>query len=140
MKLTRHPDWTKRLSALVVERLHLPFAWGPNDCVTFAADAVLAMTGEDAIAAWRGQWSTARQAYRLLQPLGGIGCAASSVGLPEVLPRFAQRGDVVLLRPSGRLSSMRGALGVCLGERIAAPGPRGLTMVPFGEGAAAWRV
>jgi hypothetical protein len=140
MTIARLPDWTQRLSSLVVERLHVPFAWGPNDCVTFAADAVLAMTGHDPIEAWRAQWSTARQAFRTLQPLGGLAGAVRTAGLQEVGPRLARRGDVVLLRPPGREHSMRGALGICLGERIAAPGPRGLVMASLAEGVTAWRV
>lgn len=140
MNLTRNKDWQDRLDALVLVRLRAPFAWGGHDCVLFAADAVLAMTGTDPAAAWRGQWTSAREAFRLLRPLGGLAAAAAGAGLPEVPPRMAQRGDVVLLRAPGRAGSMRGALGVCLGERIAAPGGRGLVMAGLGEGVRAWRV
>jgi hypothetical protein len=140
MTLTRRTDWQARLDAVVVQRLRMPFAWGANDCATFAADAVLAMTDVDLLEGPRGQWTSARQAFRILQPLGGLAGAVRAHGLQEVGPRLARRGDLVLLRAPGRERSMRGAMGICLGERIAAPGMRGLVMASLGEGVTAWRV
>lgn len=136
----RLPTWQHELDALVLERRLLPFTWGANDCVTFAAEAVRRMTGEQLAPVATGAWSSARQAYRALQAYGGLAAAVRSTGLQEVGPRFARRGDVVLLRPPGRVRSMRGALGVCLGERIAAPGVSGLVMARLGEGVTAWRI
>jgi hypothetical protein len=140
MKLTRRIDWQQRLTALVIERLALPFAWGSNDCVTFAAEAVYLMTDQDPMESWRGQWSNAHQALRVLQQLGGLACAVNAAGLQEVGPRMAQRGDLVLLPAPGRRGAVRYALGVCLGERVAGPGLLGLVMAPLGAGVKAWRV
>lgn len=140
MKLARRPDWQQRLTALVVERMTMPFAWGANDCVTFAAQAVLQMTDLPLLPAGVPTWTSARQAFRELRAFGGLAGAVRATGLQEVGPRLAQRGDVVLLRAPGRPGSMRGALGICLGDRIAAPGIRGLTMAGLGEGVTAWRV
>lgn len=138
--MTRRPDWQTRLDALVMERMPTPFAWGENDCVTFAADAVLAMTDEDLMVPWRGQWASARQAVRVLRPLGGLAGAVRALArLEEVGARLARRGDVVLVRAPRRAESVRGALGICLGERIAAPGLRGLVLASLQDGVTAWR-
>jgi hypothetical protein len=140
MNLTRRPDWQERLTALIVARMTWPFIWGANDCATFAAEAVLQMTGTPLLPAGVPTWSSARQAYRALRPTGGLAQAVRAIGLEEVGPRMARRGDLVLLRAPARSGSMRGALGVCLGERIAAPGLRGLVMTRLSEGVTAWRV
>jgi hypothetical protein len=140
MKLTRRTDWQTQLDELVIERRTMPFAWGTNDCATFAVEAVLRMTGTSIMPAAVADWATAKQAYRALKLLGGLAEAVRASGLAEVGPRFAQRGDLVLLRAPGRLRSLRGALGICLGERIAAPGLHGLVMATLGDGEAAWRV
>ena len=36
--MLRLPNWTHRLSALMLARAQVPFAWGSNDCASFAAD------------------------------------------------------------------------------------------------------
>lgn len=140
MKPTRRPDWQQRLTALVVARMTWPFIWGVNDCTTFAADAVLQMTGSVLLPAGVPTWSNARQAFRTLRPMGGLAQAVNATGLEQVGPLLARRGDLVLLRAPARPGSMRAALGVCLGERIAAPGLRSLTMASLTEGVTAWRV
>lgn len=143
--LTRHPDWPQRLTQYVLQAMPTPFAWGRHDCVTFAADGVRVMTGVDLLAALRDEagalpWTTPMEAYRVLQPLGGLEAAVRSAGLEEVAPRLARRGDVVLVRGPARKGSMRGALGLCLGERIAAPAHNSLAMSTLSEGLKAWRV
>jgi hypothetical protein len=93
-------------------------------------------------AAVRPAWATARQAYRVLRGYCGLENAVRSVGLEEISPRLARRGDLLMVRAPrrDRPDSMRGALGICLGERIAAPGPYGLVMPPLAQGVIAWRV
>jgi hypothetical protein len=140
MKLTRRTDWQTQLDELVIERRAMPFAWGINDCATFAVEAVLRMTGTSILPTEIGPWATAKQAFRALKPFGGLANAVRASGLCEVGPRFAQRGDLVLVRAPGRPRSLRGALGICLGERIAAPGLHGLVMANLGDGGTAWRV
>jgi hypothetical protein len=47
MALKRTHDWPEQLHRLIRARWDTPFQWGVNDCGTFAADVVLAMTGVD---------------------------------------------------------------------------------------------
>lgn len=81
-----------------------PGAWGERDCAIAFCDAVLAMTGEDLAAEFRGKYSTELGAGRMLKKLGVANMeeladqvfAAHDVReLPKVL--FAQRGDAVII-------------------------------------------
>ena len=38
----RHPDWPSRLVDFIESRRNSPFVWGSNDCLCFAADALIA--------------------------------------------------------------------------------------------------
>jgi hypothetical protein len=140
MTIARRQDWQQRLTALVVARMSLPFIWGVNDCATFAAEAAKQMTGQPLLFVGVPPWHNARQAFRRLQEHGGLAAAVRESGLAEVVPGMARRGDLVLLRVPARPGSVRGAIGVCVGERVAAPGVRGLVMASLAEGVTAWRV
>lgn len=131
----RLPDWEQRLGDFVAQRLSQPFAWGVNDCVLFAADAVQAVTGVDPLPDWRGQWDDMTSAMRAIVRAGGLEAAVQSRGLQQVPPLFAQRGDVVMHRRDGA-----DALAVCVGGSLAAPSEAGLLFFGLEHGVAAWRV
>lgn len=133
--LIRLPDWEQRLSDFVVERLAEPFAWGSNDCVLFAADAVCAMTGTDPVAHVRGQWDSQLSAARAIARMGGLQAAADALGLEPIPPLYAQRGDVVLHRRDGIE-----AIAICLGNNLAGPSESGLLFFGLENGVRAWRV
>jgi hypothetical protein len=132
--LQRFEDWPERLHAFVAARSATPFAWGMHDCCIFAADAVLAVTGQDPGAPWRG-YSTARVAVRRMREPGLPAIASAALGEPIAAP-LAWRGDVVAVRLGKRI-----ALGVCLGDvATVAATPTGVAMVPMIAATAAWRV
>ncbi len=133
--IARLPDWEARLSLLVQERLGAPFAWGGNDCVLFAADCVAAMTGIDPAAQLRGQWASQSEAVRMIARAGGLAEAVRALGLVEVPPLFAQRGDLVLHRREGA-----DALAICAGSALAAPSATGLLFFGLEQGVTAWRI
>lgn len=111
----------------------MPFAWGSerNDCVSFAAAAVLASTGRKID--FRGaRWHTAIGAARLLKRLGGLE-AAIDAELPRVAVPFAQRGDVVAVQGKRGL-----LLGVVEGDTIAGPGPAHIMRLPRSAALIAW--
>lgn len=137
-RIRRLRDWPTRLAALVEERRYQPFRWGPNDCAAWAADDVLAVTGQDLLAELRGGRSTALGARRREKAIGGMPAAIERAGLQQVLPTLAQRADLVLLR--AQPGQKRGALAVCMGEQACAPGRDGLVWVPMREALRAWRV
>jgi len=143
--LQRLEDWPERLHALVEQRLQVPFRWGSNDCVMFAADAVQALTGVDLAGRLRGQYDdepSARKiglAYAGADEEGSIAQCLSDIATLNlgdlVLPSLARRGDVVLIEHDAGQS-----LAVCLGPHAAAPGRRGLMMLPPEHWLTAWRV
>ena len=127
-------NWRSSLAALMSERSSAPFAWGANDCCLFAADCVKAVTGRDPAHGLRGQYRSANGATRILARFGGVrGVAASRLG-PEISPRSAQIGDIVLVQHHGRDS-----LAVCGGTHLIAPGPDRSEPIPISSGIAAWR-
>ena len=118
-----------------------PFAWGRNDCATFACDIAEAVCGVDFADPLRGRYKTRRGAARVLKGFagGGLDVAAEKIavqhGRPEVAPSMARRGDLVLIDTDLGL-----ALGVCVGESIASAGPDGVALMPLSAARRAWRV
>lgn len=119
------PDWQTRFEAFIASRQSTPFTWGSNDCGTFAADCVQALTGKEFGAGIRG-YQTAQEAAEQLDRHGGVvGIATDALGQP--LPASqAQVGDVVLAQSRGQ-----DMLAICNGTTALAPGARGLVSVPF---------
>lgn len=112
----------------------MPFEWGRNDCCLFAADAVLAMTGEDPAASLRG-YSSALAAQRLIDEAGGLQALASQALGEPVSQLMAGVGDVVLLTNEGRE-----LLAICNGINAVAPGPDGMVVLDMAAALAAWKI
>ena len=135
----RLPGWPERLAAIVEEHRATPFAWGTHDCCLFAATVVLALTGHDPAAAWRGTYATEAEAEAIIGPAGlaaFVAGQAAEAGLPELPdPTLAQRGDIALV-----MVGNMPALGVVVGDLVAAAGTDGVTFVPAGAAIRAWGV
>lgn len=129
------------LDTFIAAHHFTPFAWGRHDCCTFAADWVLVRTGRDPMAALRGLFSPLA-AMRALRRLGGFVAAADALlGNRLAAPALARPGDVCLVSSGRRPGRASGhAFGVCLGSRIAAPGPSQLVLLPITSAEASWRV
>lgn len=121
------------LDALIAERRQMPFARGTNDCCMFAADAVLAMTGRDLAADWRGTYCDDRGALRLIQQLGGLDKIGAMAG-DQIPPLCADVGDVGLVDVGGIE-----ALAVCVGAVWLAPMAQGLGAARLEDARMAWR-
>lgn len=131
----RVPTWTHALNELMLVRAHQPFAWGTNDCASFAADVAQALRGVDVLAELRGPRRTERQARRQIKAGGSIPAALLRAGLEDVHPGLAQRGDLVWL-----MQGRQQVLAVCWGEMAAAPGMVGLVFEPMERAERAWRL
>lgn len=133
-RMVRRPDWRVRLDAHLAAAARHPFAWGSHDCVSFAAGAVEAMTGEDLRAGTR--YATAIGARRLLRRLGAadvLGLARAH--LPEIPVAAARIGDLAAVAtPDGP------ALAVVGGGHVLAPAHQGLAALPLSAAHAAFRV
>jgi hypothetical protein len=101
----RKETWQQELHAFLEARGRRPFAWGSNDCALFAADAVLAITGTDLGAAFRGKYGTQEGAAAQMQQVCGSSDAldlaahlCAQAGFPKwPHANVAQRGDVIVL-------------------------------------------
>jgi hypothetical protein len=126
--------WRQQLDALIASRMAAPFAWGAHDCCLFAADAVLAQTGEDPAAEFRVTYADAREALELLTELGGLSAVAARAGDP-IAALCAQVGDIGLVEHDGRE-----LLAVCAGPVWLVPAEQGLAALPIDSATSAWRV
>jgi hypothetical protein len=131
----RKLDWTSALQEKIQFFEKEPFVWGSHDCFTFAADCVLAMTGEDRMSKHRGAYKTELGANRKLKRLGGVAAAVSTELGKPIDPKFAQRGDVVCFP-----ALMGDTMGICLGGVIASPMLTGVGYTPMSLAAQAWRI
>jgi len=136
----RREDWAERLVELVEARRDTPFEWGSHDCALFAADCVVAMTGVDHAADFRGAYTSARGAMDALGQRGLDGLLDDI--FPRIDPGFMQRGDIcaVARDAAARAHELELALGVCLGLQVAVPGVDGLQFIPSRRALHAWRV
>ena len=125
-------DWPTQLAQFLAEREEVPFAWGANDCVTFAAAWVQLATGREVFVA---EHDSALSAAREIERRGGLLQAVSSVLGEPIDGRTAQRGDVALIDMDGR-----DALGVVQGIYVAGPGESALMLVGRETIKAAWRL
>lgn len=92
--MKRRNDWPTELANFLLKTRKTPFKWGENDCCLFAANAILAMGGDDVAKDVRGRYATAVGARRIMKNLGAA----------NVVELLTQR----LGEPDGKL--MRGAI------------------------------
>lgn len=144
--MKRHPQWTSRLEAVFNKYADMDFNWTGAHCVTFTADCIEAVVQHDPMAEWRAKAKkvkTKRGALGLLKKYcgGGVMEAAEKnaelMGLREIQPGYAKRGDpVVVMNDENEL-----VFGVVdlTGRQVAGMGPdNGLCYVPVGWIMRAW--
>jgi len=133
----RTEDWPQRLSDFLADAERRPFVWGEWDCCLFAADWVLALTGVDVAAEFRGAYADEDAALEIVRGYGGMVHMVESL-LPDIPlsnPKMARRGDVCVVD-----SPLGEALGVCTGERIACASFDGMVLIARRKAIAAWRI
>lgn len=127
----------KILGQCFVREFGVPFAWGSADCVTWAADCALALTGVDPIADIRGRYSTERGAQRILVQRGWGDVAGLAAAIYSEIPvAMAHAGDWVSIRRDDGVV----VLGVSFGAWIVARGPDGLGRLDLTAAMRAYRV
>lgn len=113
----RYPDWPTRLSQYVIEEQKKPFKYGEHDCCTFLAGAVIAMTGEDRMAEFRGKYDSRASGAQALREIGNgtlMKTLYKKFGKP-VPGAHGRRGDIALYE-SGALGLVLGRYAIFLGE------------------------
>jgi hypothetical protein len=141
IQLMRLEGWPERLAAFLHERHSMPFEWGRNDCVMFAAGSVEAITGVSLLPDYT--WSDAAEAEDRLKRAGGLKAIVD-----QRLPRlknlaYTRRGDIVMLKISAASPDARAVrpLSVFDGDHCLSPGPKGLMRNRLAEvGVFAWSV
>ena len=103
--IRRFEDWPARLGDALAAASRRRFEYGKHDCCLAAVDVVLAITGTDLAADFRG-YKGAAAAAKVLRKHGGVAGIAEAIAkrhlIPEVHPGLAQRGDVVIVEAAGR--------------------------------------
>ena len=133
--MKRLSDWQLRLAKLCHERRLTPFTWGSHDCCLWAADCVLAVTGEDPAKHLRGTYSGALSAAHVLEEHGGVEAIASAALGEPVAVGYATVGDIVCIEVDGRRS-----LALCNGTTILATGIDRLECLSLDCAVCAWKV
>jgi hypothetical protein len=143
--MTRVQGWEGLFGCYVQTFAGARFAYGTHDCTMFVCDGVRVMTGVDLADGFRGKYSSAAGALKVIRKYVGTPQAtleqlaeaiAAKHGIAEVPVLMAQRGDVLLLStPDGP------ALGLLSldGWHVLAAAPKGLTRTPLQDCLRAWR-
>lgn len=137
----RVQHWPLILSDLVLARQHTPFKWGTNDCCLWACDVIKACTSTDLAAKFRGRYSDATGATRIIKRFGKnlekmVEKLAKQNRLEEVHPNMAQRLYLVMTDTADHGPS----LGICIGSTGAFAGHNGLVFYPMSSCRRAWKV
>jgi hypothetical protein len=145
MPLKRTQHWaTREFNDHLIARAHAPHTYGENDCCTFAADGIKAMTGVDIAEDFRGYTTEAGALKAIKKITGGstvddvANYVAKKYELTELThPLMAQRGDLVLVEQAdGPLMGLVHLSGAC----VVAPGEVGLRRIALTAIKRAWRI
>lgn len=165
--MKRLPNWERRLDAHFAAALRTPFAWGTFDCAQAVCQAVAAITGIDPSAGLAGEYATSEEASALLALASGVSVSlanptqitrksfsvendlgtlaaaiAENLGLVEVRPSLAQRGDVVLVdnAPAGAAASRALGLVDLTGRWAWCAAAKGFIRMPMQRWLRAWHI
>lgn len=128
----RLSDWESRLSDYISSMRDVPFEYGTNDCCTFSFGAVEAVTGEDKMAEFRGQYDSMMGSYRALKNIGAGDLESTmDAKFSQVLVGLAQRGDIAFFDDS---------IGVVMGSFAWFISDDGLERVPRSMWEKCWSV
>ena len=99
--MARLSTWDAALSAYIRSKRGEPFEYGVNDCCTFISGAVIAMTGEDPMSEFRGQYDSLTSSVRVLKEIGAGNLESTlDAKFPVVPIGRAQRGDIAFFEDS----------------------------------------
>jgi hypothetical protein len=94
-------SWEEALVNYIAIKRNEPFEYGVNDCCLFAAGAVEAITGQDPMSEFRGQYDSLKTSLKVIKEIGAGTLEATMDGkFPEVEIGHAQRGDLAFFDDS----------------------------------------
>lgn len=133
--MPRHPDWQKRLNAVVAKHQALPAQYGLSDCYLIADDAVEAVTGDQMFPYARRYKTPAGAAKQLRKHGFETVWDAFAARFREVPVLMAQRGDIGVYDNNGELSG-----GVFTALGFMTRGAEEIVFLPQSAALAAFRV
>lgn len=138
--MSRVHNWNLRLVEALEAAEQKTFAYGTFDCALFAADCVLAITGNDYAVELRG-YTSKLDAYRIVANYGSLQAMITALlGSEPIHPAFAGRGDVILGAPPLGENEAGECIGICTGTHIAYPKAVGLQLLLRATALHAWRI
>lgn len=96
--MQRLEDWPERMARALMDARTRSFEWAAYDCAVFSASIIEAMTGEDLLAPFKGQYNDAASAQAVLKAAGHHSLyhyLVATFGTP-IGALAARRGDVAL--------------------------------------------
>lgn len=130
----RFDDWPNRLSNYLDQKRMVPFQWGVNDCMTFAAGAVFNLTGKDFYIGY-DPYDDEIGAFVMLREHGGVtGIINKHLGRGSKEIMLAKRGDVVTVK----IPELAAGIVDDTGQRIAVVTPNGLLRLPLSRAVRLW--
>ena len=146
--MKRRKDWIARFDATVQASQNKDFDWQNHNCVSFMSDCLIAITGDDPMTGWRdkaGKAQTKKQAFAILKRYGKGGIleaaetGAKKLGLKEIKPTFAKRGDpVVAKNEKGEL--VFGVVSLDGRNMVGLDPVKGLSYVPMTRAVKTWSI
>lgn len=122
IKLDRLSNWDALLSEYIASKRDEPFEYGVNDCCYFCFGAIEAITGEDCMLEFRGQYSNEFGSLRALKEIGQGDLESTMDAKFPVIPiGLAGRGDIAFFDSS---------IGVIVGSFAWFVSDNGLERVP----------
>lgn len=114
--------------------------WGPNDCCSFLAQGIKAITGKEIRPRQMRSYKSQLGGRRVLKKYGGVETIVARefkrCGFPEVPLTMVKRGGAVLYD-----SPTEGpAAGMCLGRLCAFVGTNGLDFISLDKCRRAWNI
>ena len=131
----RHPDWIRRLNAVVAKHQALPAQYGVSDCYLIPDDAVEAVTGKQMYPGARRYKTPAGAAKQLRKRGFETVRDAFASKFAEVSVLHAQRGDIGVYDNNGEIS---GGVFTALGFMVR--GQEEVIFLPPSAALAAFRV
>lgn len=137
--MRRLPGWRSRMEKFIDQVKASAFDWGDFDCgPNWVGRHVEVMTGVDLTGPYRGDYSDAAGALRLIRKAGfkDLGDLVS-FHLQEIHPSRARLGDIMAFASETPIGC---SLGICNGERVLVLGEKGVVSVDRLAAVRAWRV
>ena len=130
--MMRVSNWEQALSDYLFERSDMPFEYGKNDCCTFAAGAVQAMTGINPMEEFVGKYKSMASSVRAISNSGFDGLEQIMDSKFDSIPiGFASTGDLAFFNES---------VGVVVGGKAAFVSEDGFVLISREKWDKAWGV